>query len=983
MRLLLLLIALALPSFVAAAPAEAAETVRVRFGDHDGFSRAVFDWPKPVGYRLVAGEGHVDVVFGRRAHFDLSELHRIGPKAITAARPLDDGMTVRLVVGNGEALKSFPSGRRVVVDIAGRAGVARWIGEEAPAAAEQRPEPVAAEPTGIVGRRETHAMMAPAPHPTEIVQPLKVAAKATEEPRSVPTPANAVPVSYDFRPGRTIVRFRWPEPVAAAALHRGQHVWLAFDRDRPIDPKALVELADGPVERLRHEPSPSGTVVRLDVAASSALAVTADGRDWIVDVGGARGRADRSVVFEAQADSSSGPRIFAPVAGAGQPITIYDPLVGDRLALVPLKEAGLGVRPERRYVLFELPATPQGIAVRFKGEDLDIDVGDAGLTIGGRNTLHLAAEAQNEQPGDHPPALSPQAAAPAGSKELAFDFAAWAGKGDLETLRHDLLYRIAMASPSARNAERQALARLLLAHGLAHEALGVMARIDAQDRHADTDATYRALRGVAHLLAGHLAEAATDLRDPAPQAADVALFRGLLAAKRREFDDARVAFKDGMTALPSLPDHMRPKLRLAIAETALALNDHEMATHQVEELLRPTGNEEHRDEGRLLAARVDAMTGDTEDAVAKFAELAESDNRAVRAKAAFAEANVLLADERIDVAEALERLEKLRFAWRGDIFEFDVMRRLGELYIEAGDYRQGLTTMRQTIDRFPELPEAQRLAGEMNDIFAGLFEGEVADRMSPVTAMGLYYEFRELTPGGERGDQMIRGLADRLASVELLDEAAKLLEHQVRHRLNGIDKSRIGARLAVLYLLDGRPDDAIEALRITRGISLPEELTRERLLLEARGLTEAGRYDRALAMLDNLDGQEVDEVRTEILWRSRQWSRAATSLAKRLVELRQSDKPLEQAARRDILRYAIASSLAGDRLALSGLRDDFAERMEGQPEWPAFQVVTAEDRRDTAEFRNLAAEIAQVDRFESFMAAYRERLRAAPLSAIN
>ena len=84
-----------------------------------------------------------------------------------------------------------------------------------------------------------------------------------------------------------------------------------------------------------------------------------------------------------------------------------------------------------------------------------------------------------------------------------------------------------------------------------------------------------------------------------------------------------------------------------------------------------------------------------------------------------------------------------------------------------------------------------------------------------------------------------------------------------------------------------------------------------------------------------------------------------------------------------MLRFAIASSLAEDRTALLQLRDDFSERMEGQPEWPAFQIVTAEDRRDTAEFRNLAAEIAQVDRFESFMASYRERLRDQPLSAIN
>jgi len=291
--------------------------------------------------------------------------------------------------------------------------------------------------------------------------------------------------------------------------------------------------------------------------------------------------------------------------------------------------------------------------------------------------------------------------------------------------------------------------------------------------------------------------------------------------------------------------------------------------------------------------------------------------------------------------------------------------------------------MRQTVEQFPGMPEAQALAGEMKEVFAGLFEKGEGTEMSPVTAMALYYEFRELTPDGERGDRMIRRLADRLAAVELLGEASKLLEHQVMHRLNGEEKARVGTRLAVLNLLDGRPKDAIEALRATRTLSMDDALRRERLLLESRAQTEIGSYDKALALLAGVTGSDVDNVRTEILWRGRKWGRAAISLAPKLVALREGSQPLDKDSRRDILRFAIASSLAGDRTALVELRRSFAERMKGQPEWPAFQVVTAEDRRDSAEFRNLAAEIAQVDHFEAFMTSYRDRLRDRPLSAIN
>lgn len=986
MTRLLLVLLLFLPLMGHAAVSADGETVRVRFGDHDGFSRAVFDWSGEVDYRVVETEGAVEIRFGRTARFDLRDFARMRPRAITGVRALEDGRTLRLETGGRQVAKIFRSGNRVVVDLS-PAAVLAPAPQPAPAPAardlQPRTDTTVAEtrpvaPSPVAARTPAPAAPAAKPQaPAATPQPARSGARPSR-----PTAPDAVPVVVDMRPGRTILRFHWTERVGAAAMHRGEHVWIAFDGDRPVDPGAARELADGPVVAVVPEPSSVGSVVRIDIASGAALAMTVDGTDWVVDIGGARGRAETAIAFESQATSATGPRIFAPVADAGQPIVVNDPVVGDRIALVPMREAGLGVRPERRYVLFELPDTPQGVAVRFRGEDLEVSVDATGLAIGGRKTLHLSAEASRLPAAETPPDIA-GAGAVSGTGNL-LDFARWAGEGDPQTIRHDLLYRVAMASTTARNGERLALARFLISQGLAPEALGVMSRIEAEDRHVDTDPGYRALRGVAHLVAGHLGEAAGDLRHPAlANVADVALFRGLLAVKRREFDEARREFGQGLAALESLPQDMRPELRMAIAETAIALRDPDFASEQVSLLLEHPGTAARKEEASLLAARISAMTGDTDAALGLFASLADSVQRPVRARARYAQTNILLDEERIELPEAIERLERLRFSWRGDVFEFDLMRRLGELYIKAGEYRKGLVTMRETVERFPDLPEAQKLAGGMNDIFASLFEGNAAETMSPVTAMGLYYDFRELTPDGDRGDRMIRRLADRLAAVELLDEAAKLLDHQVTHRLQGEEKSRVGARLAVLYLLDGKPKEAIEALRVTRSLSLPDDLNRERLLLEARALTDIGRYDRAMIMLSGLEGEEVEGVRTEILWRARQWSRAALSLAPRLVELRPEGKPLDQSARRDILRYAIASSLAGDQPALTRLRNDFGARMNGQPEWPAFQVVTAEDSRDSAEFRNLAAEIAQVDRFEAFMSAYRDRLRNTPLSAIN
>ncbi len=96
----------------------------------------------------------------------------------------------------------------------------------------------------------------------------------------------------------------------------------------------------------------------------------------------------------------------------------------------------------------------------------------------------------------------------------------------------------------------------------------------------------------------------------------------------------------------------------------------------------------------------------------------------------------------------------------------------------------------------------------------------------------LFYDFRELTPIGSRGDEMIRRLADRLVSVDLLDQAAELLQYQVDHRLQGAARAQVATRLAVIYLMNRKADRALATLRATRTADLSNELRNQRLLLE-------------------------------------------------------------------------------------------------------------------------------------------------------
>ncbi len=59
---------------------------------------------------------------------------------------------------------------------------------------------------------------------------------------------------------------------------------------------------------------------------------------------------------------------------------------------------------------------------------------------------------------------------------------------------------------------------------------------------------------------------------------------------------------------------------------------------------------------------------------------------------------------------------------------------------------------------------------------------------------------------------MVRRLADQLVGVDLLDKAGALLDNQVRSRLQGLEKTKVGTRLALIHLLNQQPQKAIDIL---------------------------------------------------------------------------------------------------------------------------------------------------------------------------
>jgi len=502
--------------------------------------------------------------------------------------------------------------------------------------------------------------------------------------------------------------------------------------------------------------------------------------------------------------------------------------------------------------------------------------------------------------------------------------------------------------------------------------LGLIELTQANDPSLQGDLQLQTMRAAADFMMGRYHDAHNDI---AGQAFDnnrhAAFWRGLTEAALENWDGARKSFALADPVLHRYPADWQARARIAEANAALAAGGIEAADQELARLPQNLPKSVMLD-AQLVRAQLYAQEGRTHDAMDLFEALENGGDERVAAEAIYDRVEAGLAAGALAHDAAISQLEMLRYRWRGDVLELKTLRKLGALYFGKQRWHDGLQILRTASQNFPTEDVARQAQDDMRDTFETLFLKGKADAMSPVAALSLFYDFIDLTPIGPNGDEMIRRMADRLVAVDLLGPAAQLLNYQVNKRLDGIARAQVATRLAMIELMDHKPKDALEALRSTRIAGLPDNINHQRNLLEARALAALKQWDQALDMIAVDEQPDTRQLRADIYWESGNWA-VAGQKAEELVGTRWSDAaPLSDDERREIMRAAIAYSLADDQTDLERLRGHFAPRMKASADASAFAVVTQDiDSQGTA-FRDQAAQIASVDTLETFMRDFRK-----------
>lgn len=522
--------------------------------------------------------------------------------------------------------------------------------------------------------------------------------------------------------------------------------------------------------------------------------------------------------------------------------------------------------------------------------------------------------------------------------------------------------KLAVAKPTGRQLARWQFALGLIGEGRGGDALGVLETMRLADADLDLVAPFRLARGAALTLLGRgedavVAFASEDLAGNAEACA----WRLRALVLTGAIEEALGQVNCALPAINARAPVDRTPFVLAAASAAVDAGKPDPALGW----LKLFGDQNPA--ANLLRGRALIAKGDQQAGRLRFDRARISGTPQIKADARLGMIEADLAAGAISPAEAIKRLDALRFTWRGGPVEHRALRLQFRLATEAGDMR-GQLRAGATLFRYFKL--GQEAAPMLATLQASLASALAPDSGVPLPeAAGLYWDYRELSPAGAEGDALVFRLAARLESAGLYARAAELLEYQLMQRMQDVAQGPMSVKVASLHILAGRPDRALKALRETEQANYPDPMRHDRKRMEAIALYKLGKEKAAEAALDGLP--DADAIRAELHWRAKDWNAFATDNEGHLPQAKSLTEPAQAA----VLRQAVALAMLGREDRLQALRARYGPAFSKLPSAQAFDALT--DRPGSVDPAKLSAAMAAIPQ-ASPIHAVGDLLDAAP-----
>lgn len=993
--------------------------VRVRTAVQPTFVRFVFELPEGVSVSSSLNADKYTLSFSLPLAFDLADAKVTAPsnvKAITQST-LSDTSSVEIALVGEVDVHGFREDRNYIVDVGFDAQkqpaallspappppIAKNETNSTPAAAvPQKSSEVSPSKSNAVNpEKTTSAEIKPNPQPAaegaappRVPEPMSVAAPPpADQQTDLSSHPAAAPVTSPAVDNRAVdqrsaaaaqdlpskdaglavtakrtsddlrITFPFGMQTPVALFRRSDVIWMVVADPRPLNLDAISTEGGTLVADVTVLPTSGGQAIRIKLNRPQLPSLAGDDQNPVLVLSDKEQSPSQPLVATRNVADPSIASVSIAFVQPGPIFRLSDPDVGDTLSVVTGLLPARGFTRRQNFVEFSLLESTQGIVILANSDDISIQPSPDKILLSRPGGLTIS-----------PASSSPdRAAAPVG---VVFDVGEWDDNQKAPFIKRldELTTAASLASADNKVSAHIAAAKFYIARGFYPEAKGILDVVLAKPQASPAIPLALMIRAIAETLAGRPELAIKDLNNPAIGSNfDSQLWKAFASVRLGKWADAREKFKNTEFAMMALPLDLQRILLLDAMRASLEVKDYAGATARGNDLQTVGPLPAQAALLALLRGRLAEALAREKDALTSYHEAAVSVNRPIAAEATLAE--IALREKRKEISddEALRSLEGLSVVWRGDEIEATNLQMMSRLYVDKGRYSEALASAIQATKIDPNSDAARSVQDDASALFSQIFLSEKGDQLEPIKALGLFYQYRDLTPIGRRGDEMIRRLADRLVAVDLLDQAGELLQYQIDKRLDGAARAQVAARLATIYLMNRKPDRAIAALRSTRIADLAGELRQQRLLLESRAQSDIGRYDLALDIISNMSGREAVRLRSDIYWAMRKWRESAEQIEVLYGERWRDFKPLTDLEKSDVIRAVIGYALANDGIGLARFREKYGPKMDSDADRSALAIASQPSIGNTGDLERIAKMAATVDTLEGFLREMRQR----------
>ncbi len=987
-------------------------TLRLRASIQPTFVRYSLELPDGVGVSsAMLGQKFV-LSFSAPLSFDLADAKLASPANIGAINQLSEGdmSTIEFALIGDVDVRAFRDDKTYMVDVGAQQAekpsqlkmtkpvtmtptvvdlptakstpVTHHDGSSVHGEAE-RPQPTSESIAHLIARDpvEPEPKAKPVALPKPVTMPAPLIAIAPAVPALAPEPPVAkvaTTSSIDARRSSEGLKlnFTFASPTPAALFRRADVMWLVFDTDTMLDLAPINHEGGSLIGNVSTLKTPSGQAIRIHLNRPQLASLTsadsdAAGKAWTLSFADAAQISSIALSLVRNVVDPTHAKATVPLAGVGRIHKFTDPDAGDALTIVTAPPPPRGFVRRQDFVEFSVLESIHGVVIQPNAEDLAVEVDSNGVMLSRPGGLTLSASIAGR-------ARSSLAVKP------PFDLQEWHEneQGPFVAKRDELIRKLAQAPAAERMAARNDLAKFYFAQGMYQEARGILNIMVAETPAGDEDGSTLLLHAAASALMGRPEQALKVIANPALAASpDTQLWTGFALAQQGKWAQAREKFKNSGFALASLPFDLQRAVLLQAMRASLEVKDFAGAAVRSSELDLVDVPPAMMPLVLVLRGRLAEALGRDQDALDNYRIASSSTNAPASAEARLLTVTLRQKRNEIESDDALTELETLSAIWRGDTVEVKTLHALARLYADRGRYTDALSAARAATRLDANSESARQLQDDAAAMFSQMYLTPKGDEIPPITALAAFYENSDLTPIGRKGDEMIRRLVERLVAVDLLDQASELLQYQVENRLEGAARAQVAARLAMIYLMNRKPERAIAALHSTRIADLAGELRQQRILIEARAQSDIGRRDLALDIISNSSGREAIRLRSDIYWAGRRWREASEQIELYYGDRWRDFKPLNATEKSDVIRAAIGYALAEDALGLARFREKYAPLMTGTADRIAFETASKPASTNSADFAQIAKMAAGVDTLDGFLREMKARFPDAVVRA--